>query len=60
VSPTSAPVQSEKREDPLYPMLVRVPRELHDLAKRRAREEDRTLAMIVRRALREYLAQPVV
>lgn len=54
----SAAVRPEQREESLYPMLVRVPRELHEEVKRRASEEDRTLAMVVRRALKEYLARP--
>jgi len=58
VTPTSTPVRREQQEETLFPMLVRVPRELHEEAKRRASEEDRTLAMVVRRALKEYLSRP--
>jgi predicted HicB family RNase H-like nuclease len=47
-----------QEQDLLYPMLVRVPRELHTEAKKRASDEDRTLAQVVRRALKQYLAQP--
>ena len=39
-------------------MLVRVPRQLHTEVKQRAQDEDRTLAQVVRRALRLYLSQP--
>jgi hypothetical protein len=58
VSPVSAPTTNSQREDTLFPMLVRVPRGMHEEIKRRASEEDRTLAMVVRRALKQYLAQP--
>jgi len=55
VTPTTAPVRDQ---DELFPMLVRVPRHLHMEVKERAQEEDRTLAQVVRRALRLYLSQP--
>jgi len=55
MTPTSAPV---REQETLFPMLVRVPRELHEEAKQRALEEDRTLAQVVRRALKQYLAHP--
>jgi predicted HicB family RNase H-like nuclease len=39
-------------------MVVRLPVDLHQEAKRRASEEDLSLAQVIRRALRAYLAQP--
>jgi predicted HicB family RNase H-like nuclease len=52
------PPVATQQQELLYPMLVRVPRELHTEAKQRASDEDRTLAQVVRRALRQYLAEP--
>lgn len=59
VAPPPTVTQPRRQDEALYPMLVRVPRELHEKAKRRAEAEDRTLAMVVRRALRDYLSRPV-
>lgn len=42
----------------LRPMLVRLPPDLHQEAKQRAADEDLSVAQVIRRALREYLAQP--
>jgi predicted HicB family RNase H-like nuclease len=39
-------------------MVVRLPVELHQEAKQRASDEDMSLAQIIRRALKQYLAQP--
>jgi predicted HicB family RNase H-like nuclease len=37
---------------------VRLPRDLHDAARARALEEDRTLSQLIRVALKRYLSQP--
>ena len=39
-------------------MVVRLPVELHQEAKQRASDEDMSLAQIIRRALKQYLARP--
>lgn len=41
---------------PLQPTVVRLPPEMHEAVKRRAEEEDRTMAQTIRRAVRQYLA----
>lgn len=38
-------------------LVVRLPLEMHEQVKRQADEEERTMAQIVRRALRDYLAR---
>lgn len=40
-------------------MLVRVPPEMHEAVKIRAEAEERPMATVVRRALRNYLETPV-
>lgn len=39
----------------LTPTLIRLPKDLHEEAIERARQDDRSLAQLVRAALREYL-----
>lgn len=46
-------------KETLFPMLVRVPHQLHEDVLARAKAEDRTMAQVVRRALRLYLERPV-
>jgi predicted DNA-binding protein len=46
-------VTREDRAD--QPMYVRLPTELHEAVRTRAREEDRTMAQTIRVALRYYL-----
>ena len=40
----------------LQPTVIRLPRDLHEAATARAAQDDRSLAQLVRVALREYLA----
>jgi predicted DNA-binding protein len=51
--------QGETHEQPTY---VRLPTELHEAVKSRAKQDDRTMAQIIRVALRYYLTntEPVV
>lgn len=44
----------------LTPTLIRLPKDLHDAATARAANDDRSLAQLVRVALREYLATDAV
>jgi hypothetical protein len=53
--PATDTVASTGSDERLYPMLVRLPRDLHKEVKDRAAHEDRTLAQVVRRALKQYL-----
>lgn len=46
-------LKDEKRDQPMY---VRLPPELHEAVKRRALEDERTMAQTIRVALRYYLA----
>lgn len=42
--------------DPVQPVYVRLPREMHEAVKQRAVTEDRSMAQTIRAALRAYLA----
>jgi predicted DNA-binding protein len=44
--------------DDVRPLLVRMPAELHEAVKTTAAREDRTMAQVVREALRNYTAAP--
>lgn len=46
-------------EDRGYAITVRFPKDLHDSLKRRAREDERTVAGLVRLATRQYLDREV-
>jgi len=52
-----AVTQKERAEQDgeLEALLVRVPKTMRDDVRRRANEEERTMAQVVRRALRMYL-----
>lgn len=41
----------------LQPMYVRLPIEMHDAVKQQSMREDRTMAQMIRRAIRLYLEQ---
>lgn len=45
----------EKAHKANQALVVRLPHEMHEQVKRQAEEEERTMAQIVRRALRDYL-----
>ena len=38
------------------PLVVRLPRDMHEDVKRQADAEERSMAQVVRRAIRDYLA----
>lgn len=46
-------------EERFQPLMVRLPQDLHLAVKDRARAEDRSMAQLVRRAIRQYLKTEV-
>jgi len=48
---------AEEQQESVETMLVRLPSNLKEQVKKRANEEERTQAQVIRRALRHYLAE---
>jgi len=56
---TTMPTMTEGATERTHqPLVVRLPKDMHEQVKRQADEEERTMAQVVRRALRDYLAHP--
>jgi hypothetical protein len=45
-------------DDDTVDLVVRIPADLHAAVKERAEQEDRSMAAVIRVALRRYIAQP--
>ncbi len=51
------PNKATEDEDSIKHLLVRLPADLHEAVKRRAEDEERSMAQTIRHALRRYLEE---